>query len=64
VKPAAFKSVLRRNSYSVPCTWLPPERSAAFTTPPPTRPYSALKLLVITRNSSTASGEGCTNWLE
>ena len=33
-------------------------------TAPPARPNSALKLLVWTLNSSTASGETCTTWFE
>src|ERR1700751_3053852 len=64
VNPVAFRSVLRRNSYKVPCSALVPERVAALMTAPLTRPYCALKLLVITRNSASASGEGCTTWLE
>src|SRR5690349_1955810 len=60
----ALRSVLRRNSNRVPWSWLVPERITAFTTAPPTRPYSALKLLVMTLNSAMASGEGLATWLE
>jgi hypothetical protein len=37
---------------------LVPERITVLTTAPPTRPYSALKLLVMTLNSATLSGDG------
>ena len=41
-----------------------PLRIEALTTAPPVRPNSALKLLVCTLNSSTASGETWTTWFE
>ena len=53
-----------RRLASMPVTGRVPERMTTLTTAPPTRPYSALKLLVMTLNSATASGEGCATWLE
>ena len=63
-KPTAFSASLRLNSQTVPRNWLVPLRIDALTTAPPVRPNSALKLLVWTLNSSTASGETCTTWFE
>ena len=63
-KPVAFSASLRLNSQALPRNWLVPLRIEALTTAPPVRPYSALKLLVWTLNSSTASGESCTTWFE
>ena len=63
-KPVAFSAVLRLNSHAVPWNWLVPLRKLALMTAPPARPNSALKLLVWTLNSSTASGETCTTWFE
>jgi len=39
-------------------TWLVPDLETKDTTPPPARPYSALKPLVSTRNWLMASSEG------
>ncbi len=63
-KPTAFSESFLLNSHSVPRNWFVPLRIEAFTTAPPVRPNSALKLFVCTLNSSTASGETCTTWLE
>ena len=63
-KPVALSAVLRLNSQAVPRNWLVPLRNVALITAPPARPNSALKLLVWTLNSSTASGETCTTWFE
>ena len=57
-KLRAFSALLRRYSQSEPCNWLDPARVATTNRPPPKRPYSALKLLVITLNSWIASGDG------
>src|SRR3954451_15244797 len=62
--PVALSASLRLNSQALPRNWLVPLRIDAFTTAPPVRPNSALKLLVWTLNSSTASGDICTIWLE
>src|SRR6185436_14223582 len=63
-KPVAFSLVLRLNSHAAPRNWLVPLRKVALITAPPARPNSALKLLVWTLNSSTASGDTCTTWFE
>ncbi len=63
-KPVAFSEVLRLNSHAVPWKSFVPLRNVALMTAPPARPYSALKLLVWTLNSSTASGETWTTWFE
>src|SRR5260370_35368003 len=52
----ALSLSLRRNSYSVACGSLVPDLVMTLKIPPDARPYSALKLLVSTLNSSTASG--------
>ncbi len=52
----ASSAVLRRNSYTVPCSPFVPVRVTRSTWPPAVRPYSALALLVMTRNSWRASG--------
>ena len=64
VNSVALREVLRLNSHTVPWNALVPLRNVALMTAPPARPYSALKLLVWTLNSSTASGESCTTWFE
>ncbi len=63
-KPVALSEVLRLNSHTVPWKSLVPLRKVALMTAPPARPNSALKLLVWTLNSSTASGETWTTWFE
>src|ERR1700733_14205119 len=65
--PCAFNTVLRKYSNTSPCSALVPDFVTTLTTDPELRPYSASKVLVITRNSSIASGDGCTvgrftNW--
>src|SRR5215475_430963 len=45
----------RLNSYRVPCRLLVPDLVTTLTTPPEALPYSAVKLLVVTLNSCTAS---------
>ncbi len=62
--PTAFSPSLRLNSHTLPRNWLEPLFIEALTTAPPVRPNSALKLLVWTLNSSTASGETWTTWFE
>src|SRR5262249_17380290 len=54
----AFSALFRRYSQADPWKSLAPERVTATNTAPLYRPYSALKLLVWTRNSCSASGEG------
>src|SRR5215510_3319034 len=51
----AFSASLRRNSYALPWTLLVPVLPAARRTPPTERPYSAEKLFVMKRTSSTTS---------
>lgn len=60
--PVALSDVLRgtpRPSRGTGWSRCAPRRSI---TAPPARPYSALKLLVSSRNSCTASGVNCTTW--
>src|SRR5205823_3528102 len=61
---SAFSAVSRKNSQPSPWIWLVPLRYATLTVAPAARPYSALWLLVTTRNSLTASGGGCITWFE
>src|SRR5580700_794855 len=62
-KPAALRSVLRRNSYAVAWIALVPPRDATLTVAPEERPYSALSLLVTTLKSATESGAMAMIWL-
>ncbi len=55
----ALSDVSRRNSQPAPLKRLVPLLYATLTVPPALRPYSALMLLVTTRNSAIASGGGC-----
>src|SRR5260370_20288403 len=57
-KLRAFRSWFRRNSQRAPWIRLVPERATTFITEPAVRPYSALKLLVSTLTSCSASGGG------
>src|SRR3954468_17208586 len=57
-KRLASRALLRRNSYKEPCAWLVPDFDENVMTPPEACPYSALKPLVSTANSVTASSEG------
>src|SRR5262245_46040050 len=59
-----FSAVLRKNSQASPVMRFAPLRYETLTVAPAARPYSALWLLVTTRNSPTASGEGCITWFE
>src|SRR5512139_2001881 len=54
-KSLAFSLSLRKNSNSVPCQSLEPERVVMFSTPPPARPYSAEEALAVDLNSWIAS---------
>ena len=54
----------RKNSQPAPENRFVPLLYATLTVPPPLRPYSALMLLVTTRNSAIASGDGCITWFE
>src|SRR5271169_6061754 len=60
VNGLALRSVLRKNSYTLPWNSLVPDLVTTLTTAPELRPYSASNELVITRNSSMLSGDGCT----
>src|SRR5690348_5339088 len=62
-KPAALRSVLRRNSYPVAWKALVPPREATLMVAPEERPYSALSLLVTTLKSATESGAMAMIWL-
>src|SRR5918993_3868890 len=62
--PVAFIAVSRKNSHAAPLKRLVPLRYDTLIVPPALRPYSALMLLVTTRNSATASGDGCITWFE
>ena len=56
----AAKAATRLYSYAVPWNWFVPDLVVTFTTPPPVRPYSAVKFDVDTRNSCTeSSGTVC-----
>src|SRR5580765_3024011 len=48
----------RKKSYPLPWNLFVPERVIMFTTEAPENPYSALKFVCCTLNSSTASGDG------
>src|SRR5205807_1546160 len=54
----ASSAASRKKSYPLPWKELPPERVIILTTDPPEKPYSALKFVCCTLNSSIASGEG------
>ena len=56
----SFASMLesRKKSYALPWNLFEPERVTMFTTEAPENPYSALKFVCCTLNSSTASGDG------
>src|ERR1019366_9130169 len=56
--PCALSTLLRKYSYTLPCHRLVPDLVTTLTTAPELRPYSASKVLLITRNSSMASGVG------
>src|ERR1700721_4394432 len=55
-KPAAFRSVLRMNSYTVAWKRLVPLCDATLIVAPEDRPYSAFSLSVTTWNWATESG--------
>ncbi len=50
----ALSTLLRKNSYTLPCRSLVPDLVTTLTTEPELRPYSASKVLVRTRNSCNA----------
>ena len=50
--------VLRMKSYTLPWNLLDPDRVTMLRIEAPVKPYSALKFVCCTLNSSTASGEG------
>src|SRR5262249_60143419 len=52
------------NSRGPRAFWSGPLRSRSSPAAPAARPYSALWLFVTTRNSLTASGDGCITWFE
>ena len=54
----AFSLWLRRNSQAVACRSLVPERVTTLKIDPALRPYSAVKLLLSTLTSRSASGGG------
>src|SRR5438270_8651792 len=63
--PARFANQLfasrlasRKKSYALPRNLFVPERVIILTTDPPEKPYSTLKFVCCTLNSSIASGEG------
>ena len=62
-KPAALRSVLRMNSYTVAWKRLVPLCEATLMVAPEERPYSALSLSVTTWNCATESGGTAMIWL-
>src|SRR5271155_4116558 len=62
-KPAAFSTVLRKNSYAVAWKRLVPLCDATLMVAPEDRPYSAFSLSVTTWNWATESGGTAMIWL-